>query len=59
MYIARKLTDYSTTEIGNEFGGKDHSTVIHAISKIKGRCENEDAFRYRVDRIIKEINEEH
>jgi chromosomal replication initiator protein len=59
MYIARKLTDYSTTEIGNEFGGKDHSTVIHATSKIKGRYENEDAFRYRVDRIIKEINEEH
>ncbi len=59
MYIARLLTESSTTEIGNEFGGKDHSTVIHAITKIKGKYEAEEAFKQRVDRIMTEINETH
>ncbi len=57
MFIARKLTEYSTTEIGNEFGGKDHSTVIHAISKIQKKYESDDAFRARIDRIIQSIRE--
>jgi chromosomal replication initiator protein len=59
MYIARNLTDFSTTEIGNEFGGKDHSTVIHAISKIKTKYEEDDQFRQKLDKIVNEINEEH
>ena len=36
MYLARKLTRASTTEIGRRFGGKDHSTVIHSTNKIEG-----------------------
>jgi chromosomal replication initiator protein len=59
MYIVRNLTDFSTTEIGNEFGGKDHSTVIHAISKIRAKYEEDDQFRQRINRIVKEINESH
>jgi chromosomal replication initiator protein len=59
MFIARKLTDFSTTEIGNEFGGKDHSTVIHAISKIKAKYEEDNLFRQKIDKIVKEINEYH
>ena len=59
MYIARNLTDFSTTEIGNEFGGKDHSTVIHAVSKIKTKYEEDDQFRQKLDKIVKEINEEY
>ncbi len=35
MYLARKLTRASTTEIGRRFGGKDHSTVIHSTNKIE------------------------
>jgi len=58
MFIARKLTEYSTTEIGNEFGGKDHSTVIHAISKIENRYENDDNFKARIDSIIRSIRED-
>ena len=57
MFIARKLTEYSTTEIGNEFGGKDHSTVIHAISKIEKRYDNDDTFRAKIDNIIRSIRE--
>ena len=59
MYIARNLTDFSTTEIGNEFGGKDHSTVIHAVSKIKTKYEEDDQFKQKLDKIVKEINEEY
>lgn len=34
MYIARELTDYSLPKIGEAFGGRDHTTVIHAHEKI-------------------------
>jgi chromosomal replication initiator protein len=59
MYLARNLTEYSTTEIGNDFGGKDHSTVIHAVSKIGEKYNSDEGFKLKVDRIIKEIKEDH
>lgn len=34
MYIARDITEYSTTELGLEFGGRDHTTVMHSCQKI-------------------------
>ena len=34
MYLARELTDSSLPKIGKEFGGRDHTTVIHATTKI-------------------------
>ncbi|MBX3475089.1 MAG: chromosomal replication initiator protein DnaA [Planctomycetes bacterium] len=36
MFLAKELTQLTLTEIGNFFGGRDHSTVLHAINKIKG-----------------------
>jgi chromosomal replication initiator protein len=36
MYLFRDLTDYSYPAIGREFGGRDHTTVIHAYDKISG-----------------------
>ena len=59
MYLSRHLTEYSTTEIGNEFGGKDHSTVIHAVSKIGQKYENDDAFRSKIDNLIQAIRQDH
>ena len=34
MYLAKQLTDASLSEIGQEFGGKHHTTVMHSIAKI-------------------------
>jgi chromosomal replication initiator protein len=36
MYVFRELTDFSYPAIGREFGGRDHATVIHAVTKIEG-----------------------
>jgi chromosomal replication initiator protein len=35
MYLCRELTDLSLPKIGEQFGGRDHSTVVHATNKIK------------------------
>ena len=35
MYLARELTNHSLSEIGEFFGGRDHTTVLHAYGKIK------------------------
>jgi chromosomal replication initiator protein len=38
MYLARKLTRMSTPDIGRRFGGRDHSTVVHAIHAVEKRA---------------------
>ncbi len=42
MYLCRKMTDYSTTEIAAEFGGKDHTTVMYNVKKIQSLLESSD-----------------
>ena len=39
MYLSKVLTSYSYPEIGKAFGGKDHTTVIHAVKKIESMIE--------------------
>ncbi len=41
MYLSRQLTSCSYPEIGDRFGGKDHSTIIHAIKKIERQMEED------------------
>ncbi len=49
MYLARDLLSMQLVEIGQAFGGRDHSTVIHSLDKVE-RCMKEDRqFRDRVD----------
>ena len=55
MYLARELTDNSLPKIGKEFGGKDHTTVIHAHSKIKSMIETDDNLRIEIETIKKKI----
>jgi len=37
MYVFRELTDFSYPRIAEVFGGRDHTTVIHAVEKIKSQ----------------------
>jgi len=53
MFLARKHTRYSFEEIGGWFGGRDHSTVIHAVKTIDQRCKDDDA----LDRTIQAIEQ--
>lgn len=55
MYLARKLTDLSLPKIGEEFGGRDHTTVIHAYEKITSLLETDDSFKETIDDLIKKI----
>lgn len=41
MYLARELTDLSLPRIGGEFGGRDHTTVMHATAKIQNMMAGE------------------
>lgn len=51
MYLARELTDNSLPKIGAEFGGKDHTTVIHAHEKIQQLMENDSSMQKEVSEI--------
>lgn len=55
MYLTRDLTDLSLPKIGEEFGGRDHSTVIHACQKINEEMEANTDFKNLIIRIQKEI----
>ena len=52
MYLSRELTDYSLPKIGEEFGGRDHTTVIHAHEKIAKLITN----GYAIKRQMKELH---
>jgi len=52
MYLCREHTELSLPKIGEEFGGRDHTTVIHAINKVESDIKNDAEIR----RIIEELN---
>lgn len=58
MYIARELTDLSLPKIGEEFGGRDHTTVIHACEKITTEMLSDLDLKNKIDSIIKEMKGE-
>ena len=45
MYLSRELTDASLPKIGDEFGGRDHTTVIHGCDKVASELENNPELR--------------
>lgn len=55
MYLARELTDASLPKVGQEFGGRDHTTVIHAYEKIKAERATNEELDSMIKEIIKEI----
>jgi chromosomal replication initiator protein len=55
MYLSKFLTDSSLSEIGKGFGGKDHSTVIHACKLIDARMKEDEDFEKKIEYLIKKI----
>ena len=57
MYLSRKLTDMSLPKIGEEFGGRDHTTVIHAYEKISENLKTDDSLQHTVNDLTKKITQ--
>lgn len=55
MFLARELTDASLPQIGKEFGGRDHSTVIHACNKIKNLATSDSSIVSLLDQLRVQI----
>ena len=56
MYLSRKLTTHSLQEIGRQFGGRDHGTVMHAIKVIGNAMENDENIKRKVDYLLKTLS---
>lgn len=55
MFLAREMTDNSLPKIGKEFGGRDHSTVLHAYNKIKNMIIEDESLRIEIETIKNKI----
>lgn len=58
MYIAREITEFSTTEVGLEFGGRDHTTVMHACQRIENRMRTDATLEPTIQHLIRSIKEQ-
>ena len=56
MFLAKELTEHSLPEIGNAFGGRDHTTVLHACRKIKSLCESDGRLREDRARLTRDLS---
>src|SRR5699024_2356612 len=55
MYLSRQLTDLSLPKIGEEFGGRDHTTVIHAHQKISEMLSTDTNFQQDIEEIKEQL----
>jgi chromosomal replication initiator protein len=55
MFLARELLGMQLVEIGQAFGGRDHSTVIHSLDKVQRSMAGDDRFRDRVEHARREL----
>jgi len=53
MYLSKRLTSKSLPEIGRRFGGKDHTTVMHAVKRVEEICKIDNDFAQDVDLLTK------
>lgn len=56
-YVVRNITNLPMKSIGEEFGGRDHTTIVYAIQKVESQMSKDAAFRNMVNDIIKNISE--
>ena len=57
IYVVRNVTSLPMKAIGEEFGGRDHSTVVYALQKVEKRMETDTTFNGMIKDIIKNISE--
>ncbi|MEQ9231766.1 MAG: helix-turn-helix domain-containing protein, partial [Cyclobacteriaceae bacterium] len=55
MYFSKDYTNHSLKSIGFHFGGRDHSTVIHAVQSVNDMLDTDAKFRYSVDELKKKL----
>jgi len=55
IYLSRELTDLSLTSIGEAFGRRDHTTIIHSCAKIKNKIEKDKSFKNIIDNLVLNI----
>lgn len=55
MFLARRLTDSSLPRIGEAFGGRDHTTVLHACGKIESQLSHDEDLRSTIDALVEAI----
>ena len=56
MYLAKQMTSRSLPEIGRRFGGRDHTTVLHAIRKIDGEISNNVRLKDEIEELKKQLS---
>lgn len=56
MYLARRLTPLSLEEIGGYFGGRDHTTVLHADEKMRQSMDVEDSAAATISQLLRKLN---
>ena len=57
MYISKKLLNLSLSDVGKNFGGKDHATVIYSCKQVEERMSIDDDFKRLVEGLIKRIRQ--
>jgi chromosomal replication initiator protein len=57
MYLAKTLTLRSLPEIGRRFGGRDHTTVLHAVRKIEGLVGNDAMLADEIEVLKRQLQE--
>ncbi len=55
MFICRTIYNEPLTKIGFAFGGKNHTTVMHSVEKIKNKIEKDNAFNLEIKKIIEKV----
>ena len=55
MYICRNILDESLGKIGIEFGGKDHTTVMHSVNKISKLIKDDNKYEIEINKLINQI----
>ena len=56
MYLARYLTDLPLKQIGQEFGGRNHTTVIHAVNQVKTECKDDPRLQHTIVQLKRDLN---